>query len=314
MKTIFSSIQECCHVYAQRNQARGNSGNVFFEGNTIYSYGYHFPMASFIETKEGLKCFINSDSYSPSTSKQQSFVRQAVSHYDRIYVSGKILKMLIGPYTPNELCESVIEQTRNAIVECSKLAAARRMATKKANDIANGIAAYEANVKLLALFGLKMPVAITKLKDTMTTDLNSVIKANDKAIKAAKRKLDKARAKAQAEREKEALEASKDWLAGDDGHTVSHALYHSPVTYLRIKGAVIQTSQRAEFPIKHAKLAFKYIVDCIQNKKEFHTNGKTIHLGHYQIDSIDIEGNVKAGCHYVKYDQIERIAKELGLV
>lgn len=48
----------------------GDSG-VFFEGDTIYSYGYHFPMA----VRVGNLYFINADTFSNSTGKQQGLVR-----------------------------------------------------------------------------------------------------------------------------------------------------------------------------------------------------------------------------------------------
>lgn len=44
------------------------------------------------------------------------------------------------------------------------------------------------------------------------------------------------------------------------------------------------------------------------------TTGHTIHLGHFQLDSIDIDGKVKAGCHTVEYTAIERVAKQLNLI
>ena len=48
--------------------------------------------------------------------------------------------------------------------------------------------------------------------------------------------------------------------------------------------------------------------------EEWVTNGKTLHLGPYKVDRIDADGNVKAGCHYVKWEQIERIAPALSAV
>ena len=40
----------------------------------VYSYGYHFPMALWT----GREWFVNEDKYSPSTTRHQSYVRQAV--------------------------------------------------------------------------------------------------------------------------------------------------------------------------------------------------------------------------------------------
>ena len=47
MKTVFNN-SEVCHVFAQQEQEYGRSGNIFFEGKKIYSYGYHYLMGNII--------------------------------------------------------------------------------------------------------------------------------------------------------------------------------------------------------------------------------------------------------------------------
>jgi hypothetical protein len=58
-------------------------------GYAVYSYGYHFPMAVHAE----YRWYVNEDKYSPSTSRHQSIVRQAVQGEA---VSTGFLKQLIG--------------------------------------------------------------------------------------------------------------------------------------------------------------------------------------------------------------------------
>jgi hypothetical protein len=53
-----------------------NSGrSLFIEGDTLYSYGYHFPLA---KRQEG-GFWVNPDRYSVTTSKQQGMVRGAIA-------------------------------------------------------------------------------------------------------------------------------------------------------------------------------------------------------------------------------------------
>ena len=66
VQAFFSNTYE--NGYAQKR----NDSNVFFEGNKLYSYGYHFPMAVL---HEGFY-FVNADSYSPTTGKHQSYVQR----------------------------------------------------------------------------------------------------------------------------------------------------------------------------------------------------------------------------------------------
>ena len=41
-------------------------------------------------------------------------------------------------------------------------------------------------------------------------------------------------------------------------------------------------------------------------------NGHTIHLGHFALDAVDGAGNVRAGCHEVAWEEIERVATSPG--
>lgn len=56
----------------------GNNSNrsLFIEGDTIYSYGYHFPLAR--RNADGT-FWVNPDRYSVTTSKHQSMVRGAIA-------------------------------------------------------------------------------------------------------------------------------------------------------------------------------------------------------------------------------------------
>lgn len=78
MKTRFNN-SELSHIWANQTQSHGKGSNMFFEHSTIYSYGYHFKLAQFINNKEAQRCvFINSCSYSKSTAKHQSLVWRAI--------------------------------------------------------------------------------------------------------------------------------------------------------------------------------------------------------------------------------------------
>ena len=78
MKTKFNN-SELTHVWANQTQSHGTGSNMFFEHGTIYSYGYHFKLAQFVNNKEGQRCvMINLKSYSNTTSKHQSLVWRAI--------------------------------------------------------------------------------------------------------------------------------------------------------------------------------------------------------------------------------------------
>ena len=79
MKKVFSSNYEVIHTFAQRThpEGRNSSSSVFFEGDKIYSYGYHYLLGEFLDTNTIL---INDKGYGNSTSKHISILMGATSH------------------------------------------------------------------------------------------------------------------------------------------------------------------------------------------------------------------------------------------
>lgn len=81
-KQVFGSHSDLAHVWAQQSFAygRASDGRMYFEGATIYSYGHHFPMATFTPYRvDGQQLvLVNSRSYSVSTGKHQRHVWHAL--------------------------------------------------------------------------------------------------------------------------------------------------------------------------------------------------------------------------------------------
>lgn len=79
-KHVFSSASDCIAAFVAQTTDHGRSGNVFFENDVIYSYGYHFPMA--VRLPNGL--FVcNGDKYSVTTSSHQSQLFQTIGNRSR---------------------------------------------------------------------------------------------------------------------------------------------------------------------------------------------------------------------------------------
>jgi hypothetical protein len=54
-------------------EGRNGNGTIYIHGDTIYSYGSHWPMAR----RNGRTVFVNRDKYSRTTSKQTGYVAGA---------------------------------------------------------------------------------------------------------------------------------------------------------------------------------------------------------------------------------------------
>ena len=109
------------------------------------------------------------------------------------------------------------------------------------------------------------------------------------------------------ERRVKELETLERWKAGEN---VGYLYVSSDVPVaLRINGDEVETSRGASFPVTHAVRGIAFIQE--HASAGWKRNGHTFHLGHYAIDEIEVGGNVKAGCHYVEYAEIARIAELL---
>lgn len=54
MKTVFTDISQVAHLWAnQLQESARNSGNYYFNGDAIYSYGSHFMIAKHHTNKQG---------------------------------------------------------------------------------------------------------------------------------------------------------------------------------------------------------------------------------------------------------------------
>ena len=82
---------------------------------------------------------------------------------------------------------------------------------------------------------------------------------------------------------------------------------------IRIKGDQLETSHGASVPLEHAIKAFRFVKLVRQRGTPWERNGKTIRVGHFQIDRISAEGDFTAGCHNFTWPEIERAAALAGV-
>lgn len=88
MKKVFNSASEVIHLFAQRTQNDAKCGNVFFEGNKLYSYGYHYLLAEFLTNKKGeLSIFVNDSGYSSTTSKHIGHASYGTRQYKQFFAT-----------------------------------------------------------------------------------------------------------------------------------------------------------------------------------------------------------------------------------
>lgn len=90
------------------------------------------------------------------------------------------------------------------------------------------------------------------------------------------------------------------WLAGAD----IYASRDWP-TCARVEGNEVVSNLGARIPLESALLGLKFVF--AKRKTGWHRNGEQFPLGDYQLDAVN-EFGIVAGCHTVKWDELERLA------
>lgn len=290
---------EVAHAWAHQTGKSRKGFNMFYEGRTIYSYGYHFPIATITEDASGRTVVLrNSAGYSVSTGKHKNYVASACSHM----VSFEVPHVgVYGQILPERHRDNFEYHVKAAGELARKATRARTHGdwylenARRHLDIAN---AYS------EAFALGFTTVTLETLGIATAELEARLAAARAAREAADRE-ETARRYAKDAEDREA------WLAGN-GRWYGTALDGSAL--LRVKGDMLETSQGASVPLAHAIKVFRFVKLCRDKGTAWHRNGHTIRVGHFQVDAIDEAGNFRAGCHTINWPECERIAAAINVL
>ena len=286
--------KELAHLWANKSRQSGTGSHMFISGDTIYSYGSHFPIARHYK---GVVLF-TSQSYSSTTAKHKSYVRGACSHLT-VYTVSNVMD--------NPGAKSIKEYKERVEFLATKAAKARNpgLHLRVLLDVVS-----EAN-GFCARFGFKT-------KFDMPRNLDEL---RERARLSAERER-KAKAAKDAKFEADCAEVVAHWLAGE---MVSIPWQYGKVLLrsraldvnlaplsegdARTWTTVMETSKGATVPITDAEKTFRFVMAV--RARGWHRNGEQHAIGSYQLDSVN-EFGVIAGCHRVAWSEIERFAKVQG--
>ena len=285
------SFDMVCHLWAHQSQnsARTSGRQLYFDGDTIYSYGSHFPIARHIKHRGKTAVLFTTRDYSSTTTGHKHVVFSACQHLTVFYVADihashkehladyrKRLSNLMGQYAKARSRKPEIFGLMESLVQ-------------QANAYAE-------------FFNLKTRLTLPLNTEETVAECNRITALEIEARR-------KREARKEKEREEELKKAEEDlqkWISGES-NSLPYNAYYLPVR-LRIKEDELQTSKGAQIPLDHAIKAFRIIKRLYDKGETYKRNGHTIHLGNFPLDEIDKEGNVTAGCHIISRSEVERIA------
>ena len=288
------------HLWAAQSQpeARNASGSFYFRDSTIFSYGGHFPIASFREALDGSALILFTDrTYSHTTSKHLSIVRSAIRHENNVLFCYNPTASTPSEHTNNlramfQECEAVLQKAAKA-------------KSRSADYYSTAEALVNTHRRYREAFGLDLDSPLTIGENWKTLAKEKIAQQKEDAKKQAERKRQQDEAD-----QRERLEALDKWKAGEIVH---HNFYGCPIALrLSADGAHLETSRGAEVPTSHAKTLWKTVQSIKASGQAYQHNGHSIHVGDFRVDSISAEGELRAGCHTIPFATMAEFAGKVG--
>lgn len=294
---------EIAHLWAhQSHESASCSASMSFEGAKFYSYGT--VMAEIVTAPSGDKVFlVNEDKYSVTTSRHQGEVRAAIPrHARRFDVPGED-RWAGGRFSdPARILKAWERQTETILDEASRAT----MSKKKERLIAEAVSIVDRMRAFATFFAVTTDYPVIP---GTAAELAQWTAQKDEREAAAKAKVEAERKAAEVIARKKAAPKRRAWIAGKSRDAYSWRNYYG--VELRIVGDEVETSMGARFPVSHARRGLALVDAARAAKREWKRNGHTCHLGNYELDSIEPNGTVHAGCHVVTYKAIARIREQL---
>lgn len=93
-----------------------------------------------------------------------------------------------------------------------------------------------------------------------------------------------------------------------------HPAYDRPSEILlRVSGEEIQTSWGARVPLAAAPMVWSLVRRAMRQGGWTPSGLGRVMIGHYSVDNISADGTMRAGCHTIKFAELQRMARTLGL-
>lgn len=292
MKHVFSNISDIAHMWAHQTQpdARTSRNNFFYDGDTIYSYGRHFPIAKHVEFNGVKAILFTLDSYSVTTAKHIHTVLHACNHMNVI----RCLKVDICSKDATHQHHANFNYWLQRTEIClNKLQTAR----KPENYLLEISGLKEQAEKYAAYFEIPIPLSLT-IAFAISNKKEYVEYLDKKAdiIKAEEIK------KAARERKKH-REALRNWEEGKTARLYVRDGYD----YLRYSnrvdgGAFIETTQGVTIPLPIAKAFYQKV------KNGSIKTGDTII--DYEVSEVG-KDFIQIGCHKFKKAYLIKFGKPI---
>jgi hypothetical protein len=309
-----ASHDRVAHAFIHQTGTDRRGFNMFYVGRTIYSHGYHWPLATLhmSPATNDLVLMVNrrNRGRSMTTTKHDTILGRA-NGYGAHQVH-PVFRVVAGyERTPTEEAHRAnltawIADAGHAVDK------AKRARVYKASWIDTAERALEDAREYCQAWGLDLalvPASLDALEPAMA-EIRAAA-ARQEAQEAERRRREYMAARLA--RREEAKRQHPQWLAWLNGEPdAMRPDYYAP-TFCRVRGDQVETSRGAMVPLNDAMRLARLALHVRRNLRREYIPEHRPNCGPYRLDRIDRMGGLHIGCHHLSWQAISIAAKKAGI-
>jgi hypothetical protein len=160
VRKVFPGYDECAAAWAHQLQSEGSAGGgrMFFIAKTIFSYGYHYPLAHIIERHHLTAVLLNESRFSVTTSRHQWTVRRAITGVFSEASTYHVPTELIVSFRNDGMIVAATNLFSHDKAEAKELLAKAKRARSRGDEYRrSAVALLQRSNRFAAFAGLKPP-------------------------------------------------------------------------------------------------------------------------------------------------------------
>lgn len=274
-----ASNSQVAHIWAQQRKEDGRGSSFYFSGRTIYSFGPHYPIATFTDaTIDGRRVvlFQIENNWGGYTGRHRQHTRSALSGLSVVVLD-------VAHVDTGHHAENVADYGERFAALLDKASRARTRGESyisRAEDIRATCRSY------CAAFSLAVPDFCA---EDISADADFLAGIRQRAAAARKQQEDSERARLAAK--------LAEWRTG--AH-VDVSRYPETVLRLSANGCAVETSRGASVPVNAARRLWQMVANC-QHAGQALETPPPVSVGSFELERIAANGDVKVGCHFIRF-------------
>lgn len=292
---------QVAHAWANQTGKHRKGYNMFYDGDTIYSHGSHFPIARIV--RPGVVLF-TSRSYSVSTARHKSYVRRAIDSDASVFTVQDVFAASASEHRENY--KELIREAREYADGAKRAISRGGWMLRQASDTLSHARHYasEFGVKKVLKVHTISHIGVTGAEAEAIRQRVAAYEANAEVRNAARRAASVVKQMKQNLLDRDKI---KQWLRGENIYPP-----HTARVYVRVKNDKVETSWGASVPLDDAKKLWAAMKRAHVAGPDWRDTVSGAMVGDFTLNRVT-PNHAKIGCHLIPYRYALCAAKIAGI-